>query len=324
MRTPEKKALLTGAGFTKNFGGFLADQMSDFIFNSHHLLKSPVRKILDNQSNYENFYEDVLNGNFTNEEKKAARDAVFDAYEILDEVIRKFIQTYNQANLNDVNNLIDMFVGGPDKSGFYFTLNQDLFIERHFLGQRACLELPCIGRVPRHKNPLAEPLDYFTLPTEQELNKKINDPIDPLSTSNFYYIKLHGSFNWKSSDGQQQMVIGPGKEEQIGREPLLKWYNEIFSCILQQQDLKLFVIGYGFGDKHINCVISKAIEKNNLKLYVISPQNRVEFIKALKLCAYGNVLSGNLEKYFHYDLFEIFPGDQSKTQAWEDIRDAIF
>ena len=216
-----------------------------------------------------------------------------------------------------------MFVGGPDKSGFCFTLNQDLFIERHFFGQKACLELPCIGRVPRHKNPLAEPLDYYTLSTEQGLSKKINDPINPLNSSNFYYIKLHGSFNWKSSDGSQQMVIGPGKEEQIGREPLLKWYNEIFSCILEQQDLKLLVIGYGFRDTHINRVISKAIEKNNLKLYVISPQNRVEFIKGLKQYAYGDVLSDNLEKYFPYDLFKIFPGDQSKTQAWKDIREAI-
>jgi hypothetical protein len=323
MRTPENKVLLTGAGFTKNFGGLLADEMGDIIYNSQHLLKSPVRNILHNKSNYEDFYEEVLNGNFTNEEKKAAEDAIFEAYKKLDEVIRNFVYLANNVHLNGVNNLIDMFAGGSDKSGFCFTLNQDLFIERNFFGQKACLELPCIGRVPRHKNPLAEPLDYYTLPTEQGLSKKINDPINPLNSSNFYYIKLHGSFNWKSSDGSQQMVIGPGKEEQIGREPLLKWYNEIFSCILEQQDLKLLVIGYGFRDTHINRVISKAIEKNNLKLYVISPQNRVEFIKVLKQCAYGDVLSDNLEKYFPYDLFKIFPGDQSKTQAWKDIWEAI-
>lgn len=325
VRNPENKALLTGAGFTKNFGGFLAEEMGDRIFESQYLRKYPsVRRILHKRSNYEDFYEEVLNGDYKDYEKEAAKKAVLEAYEKLDEVIRNFVyRTNDQVNMYKVNYLFDRFAGGTDQVGFCFTLNQDLFVERHFWGNKAHLELPCIHPVPRHKR-LLEPQDYVTLPTEQALNNKINNIIHPLNTSNFYYIKLHGSFNWKSSDESQRMVIGPGKEEQIGREPLLKWYNEIFSCILQRQGAKLLVIGYGFGDGHINRVISEAINNQNLRLYIISPEKRVEFIAGLRKCTYGDTLSDKLEQYYPHDLFSIFPGDQSETQAWQDIRKDIW
>jgi hypothetical protein len=35
----------------------------------------------------------------------------------------------------------------------------------------------------------------------------------------------------------------------------------------------LLVIGYGFGDKHINRVISDAVENHGLKIYILSPES---------------------------------------------------
>jgi hypothetical protein len=38
----------------------------------------------------------------------------------------------------------------------------------------------------------------------------------------------------------------------------------------------------------------------------------------------GDTLSDKLEQYYPHDLFSIFPGDQSETQAWQDIREDIW
>jgi len=45
-------------------------------------------------------------------------------------------------------------------------------------------------------------------------------------------IKLHGSFNWRSDDGQNLMVVGTDKTAKIAAMPLLTWYAEIFKQVL--------------------------------------------------------------------------------------------
>ena len=96
------------------------------------------------------------------------------------------------------------------------------------------------------------------------------------------YIKLHGSFGWRSQDGSNVMVIGQGKEGMIEKEPLLHWYISLFSEILNyRKSQKLVVIGYGFGDEHINTIIADAINHQDLKLFVVSPQSPAEFYNDL-------------------------------------------
>ena len=56
------------------------------------------------------------------------------------------------------------------------------------------------------------------------------------------------------------MVIGRGKVGQIHNAPLLKYYFELFRNVLFQPERRLFVIGYGFGDKHINKIIAEAVK----------------------------------------------------------------
>jgi hypothetical protein len=68
------------------------------------------------------------------------------------------------------------------------------------------------------------------------------------------------------------MVIGRGKNRQIKNEPLLCYYYKIFKKVLSQTNRRLLIIGYGFGDEHINSVISNAVENYGLKIYIISPE----------------------------------------------------
>jgi len=54
--------LLTGAGFTKNFGGFLAIEMWSKVFNHPEIQSSEkLKSLIQNNFNYENIYSDVLN-----------------------------------------------------------------------------------------------------------------------------------------------------------------------------------------------------------------------------------------------------------------------
>lgn len=122
-----------------------------------------------------------------------------------------------------------------------------------------------------------EESDYCKLPNEDELSNK-----DILLEGNYFLIKLHGSCNWISYDGSEIMVIGRGKKGKIQKEPLLKLYFEIFENVLSQGRRRLFIIGYGFGDKHVNEIISKAIIKHELKVYIHSPESPKTFKE--KLC----------------------------------------
>ena len=166
----------------------------------------------------------------------------------------------------------------------------------------------------------------MTLPTSRYIEQKLTDPIHPLATGSrtLYYLKMHGSHNWLSSDGSRRMVIGPDKEEQINREPLLKWYKEIFKMLLGRRGVKPLVIGYGFGDEHINSMIADAINNNGLELFVICPEQRVDFVKNLSKCTDGKTLRSGLTKYFSGNLFKIFPGNQRTTADFQDICRELF
>ena len=100
----------------------------------------------------------------------------------------------------------------------------------------------------------------------------------PISADRFEFsnglqhlFKLHGSSNWFREEGSPMLIIGGSKEGEISRTPLLAWYAREFARRLNEHPSKLMVIGYGFGDEHINQVISDAV-KGGLKLFVIAPE----------------------------------------------------
>lgn len=326
MGTFSKTVLLSGAGFTHNFDGLLASEMADCIYNSDYLRTFPeIKEILQDISNYEELYEKVFNGAYSAEQRSAVANAVSEAYERIDTNVREWDYLSNeQVNIYGVRKLLQRFAGEANECGFFFTLNQDLFVERH-LTRDVHIEIPLVSSLPRHKNQL-EPSDYVTLPTSRYIEQKLTDPIYPLATGSrtLYYVKMHGSHNWLSSDGSRRMVIGPDKEEQINREPLLKWYKEIFRKLLNRTGVKLLVIGYRFRDEHINSMIADAINNNGLELFVIDSEQRVDFVKNLSECTDGKTFRSGLSKYFPCNLFKIFPGNQRTTADFQDICRKLF
>lgn len=323
--------LLTGAGFTANFGGFLGREMWAKIFNNPKLndaknIKAELKKGFD----FEKVYSAIFNsrGSFSPEEIEIFEEAVNEAYLAMDEVIKQ-PSWWDTSGIHpaDLKRFLDFFQNEEDgKAGAVFTLNQDLFLERHFGWQ------PLVPRTMQYGGSQGN-LDQDDLnsngpkrlPTEDEL--AIYKAILSNQSS---YIKLHGSSRWTSEDGSNTKVIGINKIETINKIPLLKWYLELFEQALYRPNVKLLSMGYGFGDEHINSCISKASIEHGLKLYIISTEkpNDFSFRMRFKYPA-GTAINEQdntklpiwnaVEGYFPYYLNRVFPKSQAKTTEKSEI-----
>jgi hypothetical protein len=85
------------------------------------------------------------------------------------------------------------------------------------------------------------------------------------------YFKLHGSSNWVDAASDGIVVLGGNKSSIINRFPILKWNHDQFSAYLSKPKTRLMVIGYSFGDNHINKLIAYAALAGNLQIFVVDP-----------------------------------------------------
>lgn len=317
--------LLTGAGFTNNFQGFLAKEMWELIFNSEEVRMHPrIHKITSSDYDYESIYYRILSDSkYEPEEKKAIKDAIYNTYQRLDDTIRTVTDANHPLSIHPVNEMIEFFSSEKGGSGYFFTLNQDLFIERRYKFRALLTQpLPNTCRInlvgDQTKLPL-DPRDFKTLPSKEELDKEKTKLI---SESRLRYIKLHGSFNWYSFDGSQMMVIGKDKKDQMFREPLLSWYFELFKNVLYQDETRLFVIGYSFMDEHINEVIANSMNDYDLQLCIILSTVHGELKQKLENLKYGSLILKKIKNYIYYQhkLSDII---LLRQDIWDDIKKEI-
>jgi len=315
-----KFVLLTGAGFTRDFGGFLANEIWALIFNSPALKDYPrIKSLMQNDFDYESIYYKVIDSNnFGEKEKKAFTNAVRDAYGSLDNKILAYKRGDHPVSIADINQFIERFAGHHGKKGFFFTLNQDLFIERYCRPSNYTPITFGAAHRPNHSERALEGSDHVNLPSSID---EIKD--NRLASIDFLYVKLHGSFHWKSHEVSDKMVIGMDKEKQIQGEPLLNYYFDCFKEILSKNDIRLLIIGYGFGDEHINEVIGESIKNNNLRLYVLNPSNPEKFKNDLhRDKPHGERIWNGLTGYYPYSLSQVFPGVE--TVEYKLIQDSYF
>ncbi|HAT5983517.1 TPA: hypothetical protein JAG61_002848, partial [Legionella pneumophila] len=247
----------------------------------------------------------------------------------------------NLENENTINAIetelikkLQLTNNGP---GFIFTLNQDLFIERrcrHRQDIKYCwpaanthfLNIDNISKAfdkelfsqNNDKEKIKEGRDYFLKKLDKIRNKKDSTPL-------IAYVKLHGSMDWVSEGENQLMVIGGSKAQYIEKYSLLSWYYELFKTELNNDNVKLLIIGYSFIDEHINLVIKEAIEAHGLQLYVIDPTSQVDFESKLVHKKHGNEILNAICKYYPHTLSEIFPNDGlSITAQWKAIKNHFF
>ncbi len=296
--------LLTGAGFTKSFGGYLSSEMWAAIFNQPEIKKYPgLRKALlsDPNLDYESIYDKVLSQpetatDYTDDEKRAFSRAVFNAYTAMHEEICG--PNSPGATQGEIawKSFFARFGGTTGVRGFFFTLNHDLFVEEYFklttVSRRSInnvavrLSIPGIKTSSWYNGQLYKDIldgRKMPLPTDNEVGGR-KGKFDEPSDDNFVYVKLHGSYGWVShteNDVNDVMIIGHAKSELLKREPLLHWYLSLFEEVINEPNRKLVVIGYGFRDAHINELLWQAVHRSGLRLYVVSPREPKEFKEVL-------------------------------------------
>ena len=300
--------LLTGAGFTHNFGGYLATQFWEHIFNLSISYRNPDLQLILKHNKYKYDFEEVY---AALREKKDARFALYmsaldEVYGEIDGLVQEALnQSQTNISLHELRKWLGRFSGGSKKAGFIFTLNQDLFFERH--GRLSSDFIPTFPGAPRGSDCSSVQRSPGICKVALENTETLDKTIKQLGPVNV--IKLHGSCNWMSTiDGSGAMAIGVNKNTSIMNEPILSRYQELFEKVLLSGSVRqLWIVGYGYGDPHINRIIAKAIETKELSIMSIHPFRPEAFFQMLSTRKCGDVISRAVRGHYPNTLHGAFP-----------------
>lgn len=157
-----------------------------------------------------------------------------------------------------------------------FSLNQDPLLEigycqraeppQAFNPRWSGLEFP--GMVPRAPNPMTPASRWVgsRCPASRDVQS-----VAPTNSNTQPIYKLHGSWNWVDETGEQLQIVGGDKTANIAASRVLSLYKAEFDRRLRLPDTRLMIIGYGFHDDHINTSINEAISQGGLRSFIIDP-----------------------------------------------------
>lgn len=145
-----------------------------------------------------------------------------------------------------------------------FTLNQDTLLEDYYVGNVRWSEKWSGSYLP-----YMEPL-HSEVQTDRRTGDTPMTPAIHLASSPELqpYYKLHGSYTWFSG-ADRLLVMGGNKTETIRTSSVLKKYHQELAQQLAIPNTRLMVIGYSFGDQHINEIICKAADAEQLQIFII-------------------------------------------------------
>jgi hypothetical protein len=269
--------LLTGAGFSRNWGGWLADEAFEYLLGCPEI-NSHLKDLLWNSKNSGNGFEGAL----AQLQDEYSRHRTTHTEKLLNDMQNALAGMFNDMDQGfarmpfefqvDIAYMLRTFLARFDA---IFTLNQDLLLERHYFDTNLALS-------PNRKwdgggSPGTKPLNA----PMSGVYEAVTDRLKSRTTSNVAdfiihprsqpYFKLHGSSNWYEQDHKRLLIMGGNKATEIKQRPLLEWYHKQFEEYLSRPNARLMIIGYSFGDNHINQVIEHAVEKNSLQLFIIDP-----------------------------------------------------
>jgi|SRR5579862_217245 len=260
--------LLTGAGFSRNWGGWLANEVFSHLmscklddYTRDLLIKyratggfeaamSVLQKRLKDEPNDEN-----------NIRVQALTSELYGMFNLLS-------QGFLHGKFEFQNYVEFMVAPFLNRFDAIFTVNQDTLLEIHYfdgtLPRWSGVQLPgmrAFGPPPHIQGSIYDKVRKMT----PDLAAYQCDPrFQP-------YFKLHGSINWVIDDRSGLlMVLGGSKSEYIAANPILSHYQQEFEAYLARPDARLMVIGYGFNDSHINDAITRGVE-SGLKLFLVDP-----------------------------------------------------
>jgi SIR2-like domain len=257
--------LLLGAGFSRNWGGWLATEADEYLMG-HASLDDSIRDLLwqhRRSGGFESALAKLQQEDSTGERLVHLQKALVDMFMDMDSGFSGLSFNFNHSAKNSVSNFLTRFDA-------IFSLNQDLLLERHYHknddvalcsnGKWSSYTLPGIAK----KND--DPDSWGGLGVWEPLGADYQ--IDARSQP---YFKLHGSANWHLSGAKELLVMGGNKAGMIASFPILQRYQTDFLTRLTTPNSKLMIIGYSFGDNHINNAICNAVTSAKLKTFIIDP-----------------------------------------------------
>lgn len=174
-----------------------------------------------------------------------------------------------------------------------FTLNYDTLVEQACDAEGVVLLDGFVGTQRRVFRPESYEQDlYFPAETTEGRVHRFDRVL--------HLYKLHGSVTWAAcdptiddpygvqsavfrADGTQLHLIYPTPAKY--RETLGLPYSELFrrfaSTLVRPQSV-LFVIGYGFGDEHVNTILRQALAVPSFTLVIVDPAPKSEFVRTLR------------------------------------------
>jgi hypothetical protein len=264
--------LLTGAGFSRNWGGWLADEAFEYLLGCAELL--PHHRNLLWKHRGKGGFESVLQ-ELRDDYIKSPGAHSAKPLEEFDKLLMGMFYSMNNgfSNFEPVKN-----VGlGPQptfmrdflcKFDAIFTLNQDTLLEQKYIngdiregsqGKLLGAQSPGLLQETMAGQPYAHPGLFRPADPPYSVPPRIQP-----------YFKLHGSSHWRALNGMTVLIMAENKGTQIDGVALLDWYRSEFRKRLSQTDAKLIIIGYSFRDPHINEILSACV-KTGLKLFIIDP-----------------------------------------------------
>jgi hypothetical protein len=276
--------LLLGAGFSRNWGGWLADELwADVmgrVSDDRDLLKC-----LRSSNGFEAALEQVRtlykHGGTPADKARLLKlqDAIDAAF---NEMNAAFEERGTMEFQQDESNFgVQAFLARFDA---IFTLNQDLLLERLYKPQN----IACLSR-SRWQDSYLPGMTYLEpRPDEEEMwvpEAEVallpNTCFEPRPELQPIW-KLHGSVKWydindPSPLARQILIMGGNKVGDIQQSKILSEYSRIFEENLARPKTRLMIIGYSFGDDHINRAIVAA-QEHGLETFIIDPEG----IKVLK------------------------------------------
>jgi hypothetical protein len=203
--------LLTGAGFSKPFGGYLSSQMWALILCQPQVRGSDrLRKAMLRDTNFEQVYQEVIaSREYGDEEKREFTEAIWKAYKQMDDEMSDHDNGLRAHAA--VSRIVFRFANREhSEPGLVFTLNQDLLIERFHTPDLRLLQ----PGAPSHQSD-AQSVPLPDIAAVAQAAKTYRQA----GSSAINYFKLHGSFNWLRHDGSRALAIGTNKGKLLSEEP---------------------------------------------------------------------------------------------------------
>jgi hypothetical protein len=263
--------LLTGAGFSRNWGGWLADEAFEYLLGCAALLRHH-RNLLWKYRQLGDGFEGVLQELREDYIRSPGPHSAKPLQEF-DKMLLCMFTTMNQGfsdlepskheRLGPQPTFVRDFLCRFDA---IFTLNQDTLLEQQYFGSDF-LE----GSQGRWFGAQSPGLLEENIAGTKYAPPGLFRPADPPYTIQERvqpYFKLHGSSHWRSLNGSSLLIMAANKGTQIDGVALLDWYRSEFRTRLSQADARLMIIGYSFRDQHINEILCSCVQ-NGLKLFVV-------------------------------------------------------